>query len=215
VTPRGTPTREHCGCGADRLSVEFDKRRHSYRHREWAKGILLARTVAPKTANGILHVTPETPIGERKLAYRMARVAQRTHKWDFATFPHPTRLFVEGGPDAFLYLKDRHTIGYLVAVMSPAWIPADPKRLPRVLGGHLWPRPAEGAEFRQEPVRCVNEVFVAADHRGEGIGTALVRAALEAYGLEVGELAFGGPFTKAGLALARRFAVDGLIRVGA
>src|SRR5215210_1622597 len=166
--------REHCECGCDSLLVEFDPRRHAYRHREWAQGIQLAKTVAPEFNDGILHVTPESPMGERKLAYRMACVAQRTHQWDFPTFPYPARCPDAEAPDAFLYLKDRRVIGYLVVKISPALIPADMKKLPRCFStDHLWPQRVDNAEFREQSTRCVSEVFISANFRRSGIGTAL------------------------------------------
>jgi hypothetical protein len=181
---------EYCEC--TRFPFMLNKRQHALRHREWRRGFMVSKNVAPEVVAGTQAVLlvngAESPKPLRRVAFRLARVAQRQAGWDFPTFPHPNTptYFAEKAAAvlAAIKLDGRYAIGYAVSV-------------------------EEGT------LTVVTEVWVCVDYRRRGIATELVHAIARGRRKPLTQIAYGGPFTRAGWALAKAVSAnsEGLIKV--
>jgi ribosomal protein S18 acetylase RimI-like enzyme len=181
---------EYCECS--RSPFILTKCQHAQRHREWQRGFKVSKNVAPEVVAGTQAVLlvngTESPKPLRRVAFRLARVAQRQAGWDFPTFPHPDTpaYFAEKAASilAAIKLDGRYAVGYVVSV-------------------------EEGT------LTVVTEVYVCAAYRRRGIATELVHAIARVREKPVTQIAYGGPFTRAGWALAKALSAssEGLIKV--
>jgi GNAT superfamily N-acetyltransferase len=179
-------------CACSSFPFMLTKRQHAQRHREWQRGFKVSKNVAPEVVAGdqtvLLVNGAESPKPLRRVAFRLARVAQRQAGWDFPTFPHPDTpaYFAQNAANilAAIRLDGRYAVGYVVSI-------------------------EEGTET------VVSEVFVCADYRRRGIASELVCAIARFREKPLPQIAYGGPFTRAGWAMAKALSAssEGLIKV--
>ncbi len=179
----------NCECSS--LPFILDKRQHAARHREWKRGFTVSKNVAPEEASGervLLVNGSESPKPLRRVAYRMARIARRAAGWDFPTFPYPDapRCFVKDASDVLAAVKLDGRYAVGYAV-----------------------------SLKEDLEVVVTEVFVCSEYRRRGVATELVHALARHYERPITGIAYGGPFTSAGWALAKALSStdEGFIKV--
>jgi hypothetical protein len=185
TTPTDTPSRTNrCPCGF-RAEPWSDQAVHRQRHRQWEHGVRLPKACGAPAAQDLLII----PHGDRaprwRLAHQLALVARRDGHYDFASFcaPHPHGACDDHDARAFVLVQGPVAVGY--AVVRPR----------RYHTGDGWPA---------TPRPCVDQVWVAAAARRQGIATRLLWAVTEHYAMGHPQaLVYAGPFTTAGLALVR------------
>jgi len=193
--PRDCP----CGWGGRYASEP----RHATQHLAWATGAPIPTPLSwPEHTIAVVRTT--APAAWRRLAYQLARLAQREGRYDFATFPY---LSGRGEDDkehtrALLYQADGRVVGYLAVGDLPTHGRWDFKARDVSPGEDRSVRPT------------VYLVFTALHWRRLGIAGQLVNAAAAHAGVPVTELAWSTPFSEGGKALARSFAgPDGGVRI--
>jgi hypothetical protein len=139
-----------------------------------------------------------SPIAWRRVAYNLARLAQRAEGYDFPSFPPPAGRARDDQEHtrAFLYCEGPTAVGYLVAADQPT--------------GARWDFTQEevppGPDHQVRPT--VGLAFTCFHWRRQGIASALVRAVAQHANVPTSGLAWDTPFTEEGEALARTFAGD-------
>jgi hypothetical protein len=183
-----------CPCGW-RENRASSRQRHANAHLAWAMGAPIPASL-PWPAGSVAVVHTTSPIAQRRVAYQLARSAQRAGGYDFASFPAPIgRGYLdEEHTRALLYRVGEAAVGYVALADMPTFNRWDfvPRELP------------PGADRQIRP--AVMLAWTAFHWRRRGIAGALVRAAAEHAGVATDGLSWATPFTDDGRALARSFA---------
>ena len=186
-----------CDCGAwPAWWTGAGRARHAAQHRQWAAGVPLTPAVQrwlgcrTSSVTGPLAVTANAPVPARRLAYTLARLFQRENGYDFG-FLRPPPLAWSATTVAYLTVQDGRALALAIVDTVGRW-------------GYYAHRDARGQVSLDQamPTRTVAGIWVAATHRREGLARQLVLGACVVEGLQVEEIAWGGPFTTDGRALA-------------
>ena len=193
------PSRCACGNVLPDAPTPVDRARHTRRHKQWADGIALPPRMPDP--GELLIVAGNASMRLRMLAYRMARVVQRATGHRYVSFPYPQRRtpdWDQWRAKAYLAVRDRRMVGYLVSRMTVAWGEARLSEPQAVVNttGHV------------EARALVDLVFVCPDFRRQGTATSLVRAMAEDRGFPANELLWRPPFGVEGLGLVKKFNSD-------
>ena len=190
------PTSCTCGSLLPDAPSSVEKGRHTRRHKQWEVGIPLPPRMPDP--GGLLMVRGDASIRLRMLAYRMARLVQRAMGHMYVSFQYAERRtpdWAQWRTVAYIAVRERVMVGYLVSRMTVAWGEADLAEPDAVVNttGHVEHKP------------LVDLVFVCPGFRRQGIASALVQAMAEDRGASPGELLWRPPFGVEGLGLVKRF----------
>lgn len=172
-----------CLCGRETLDPWF-RREHDRWHLAWSAGVVLPRDVP--AWRGLITVTGASPAPYRKLAYQLARLHQREAGYDFPSLPYPATWRQYEGIAAFIAAWQGRALGLAVTgtAMGYCWLDARGDAVP-------------GA------VPAIAGIFVCHAWRRRGIGRWLVEQVAAARGCLPRDLAWLGPLSDDGEALAR------------
>jgi GNAT superfamily N-acetyltransferase len=151
-----------------------------------------------RDSGALLIVHGNASIRARMLAYRMARLVQRTLGHRYVSFQYPERRtpdWTQWRTVAYIAIREGVMVGYLVSRMTVAWGEADLTDPDAVVntGGHV------------EQKALVDLVFVCPGFRRQGTASALVQAMAEDRGFPSDGLLWRPPFGSEGLGLVKRF----------
>ena len=196
--PVGVLPRAACPCGHRHTARESDLRSHEAQHQRWSLGVRVPKSL-PWAAADIAVVTTQSSATWRQLVEDIARAPQRENHYDFSSWaagerpePSPT------GRRAYLLRFGAYAIGYLVA--------AD-------LESHRhWDFETKGVNQTLDTTRrpSIDLIWVAASHRRQGLGRALVEHLAAGSGCDVVDVSWSAPLSDSGLSLARSMAPDGV-----
>jgi ribosomal protein S18 acetylase RimI-like enzyme len=216
--PESRQTRSDGDCPCGWGGYHVSEMKHATKHLQWDEGIKLPSAMvlhvirAKDVSKGSALVVPwAAPHRERRLAYEMARLAQREAHYDFPSFTRPygrSKSYdaAESEETALLWCTWQRCLGYAVVDRVSRWgaypFETHPRGEPIKIDSH------QDSRWR------IGLIWVAHGRRREGIGSALIAEVARISGGPASELVWQGPFTDAGLGLAKRFAQDGLIYIG-
>lgn len=193
------PNYHHCECGFDSLDLEIPdgplrksaQAKHRREHAKYERGIeIKAKSLFYLTGDGvrIVKVRGDQTGPLADTALRLARAASRA-----GGYMGPTYYPGDASTDAYLYILDGHAVGYLATLRASTWA--------RVKDLHH--------ERGEKP--CAYHIFVAAEHRRRGIAGALLDRYASDEGVPLSEIAFGHPFSTAGMSLGKALCGDDLL----
>ncbi len=185
-----------CPCGTSEYRG-YGRATHTRWHMDWATGLHVP--VSLECQAPLARVTGDSPMPDRKTAYRLGQLMRREEGYDFCLLPDPVTWKVhQRWPVAYLALWRERAIGLLIVGQVKRW---------------GWNKPdAEGyVHFDQrEPSRAVAGIFVCANYRRRGVGRRLVELVAERERVARDEFAWLMPLSDGGNALAASVAGDGL-----
>lgn len=184
---------DRCMCGFPGATTDDDGPEHMKAHIQWSTGVRIPRGMRWH-AGRVAVVTATSPISWRKLAYACALLPKRENHYDFASFAIGDGEPADGDTRAYLYRSGDRVIGFASVLDS-----VHAQRYRGLSGGEWEPieHPGRGS---QRPVVVL--VFAAHMWRGNRVGKALIEAVAAHAGVDVAEVAWRTPFSKAGTALA-------------
>lgn len=202
-----------CPCGWG--NEDYDRRRetrHAAKHLQWDRGLQIPDRLAGYACiskPNIVTVRWDAEIPLRKLAYDMARLAQRSGHYDFPSFTYPVRRVshetAESQETAYLYWTSggNRSVGYVVVDKVSAWGEwkvGSESRIP--IHQHDYQRSRMGL------------IWVANGWRRQGIASAMVRKVAETHETDVAELVWQAPFTDVGLKFAQALVMAETLLIG-
>lgn len=201
TTVAGSPP---CACGLSYVAgLEEDEARHALFHAEYAEGPVLSGLRQLRAGRDVagfaLHVVGEiTPADVRERLAHVAMVASREIKAKAGYYGD-----ILSGEVLYLLAEGERAIAMALTALDTGFF----WRL--TWAGDEAPR----LELLDPPIdrqhrRKVARVWVAANHRGKGLGAALVHAVADHHGIALTELGWELPFTGAGAGLVRDLNID-------
>lgn len=181
----------------------MSKRLHAARHREWCRGIEVPGWLVSASPYGDLaeraagsgwllwRVRGTDPIAGRKYAHRAGQLLQREMGYSFA--PWPRRKPMKGTERAeevfYAALADCRLVSFVIV----GWVDRY----------GAWDGVAERVHLLPgRPRLAVLHAWTALERRRCGLAKGLVEVVAGLHGVDVRELAYAGPFSPAGKALA-------------
>ncbi|WP_285691952.1 hypothetical protein [Actinoplanes sp. NBRC 103695] len=193
----GARPRVDCPCGFRGAFGGYGVAEHEAHHQLWSIGLRVPKTV-PWEFGNLAVVTTQSSVAWRRLAAQLARAPKRENHYDFASWevgdrPEPSST----NRRALLLRHGEYAVGYLVA--------ADLARHRR------WDLESDVYAGEDTTVRpSIDLIWVAAVHRGRGVGGALVSALAQDFGCAVADVSWSDPVSNAGQRLARRISPGGI-----
>lgn len=187
-----------CPCGYRNAFDTYDLDIHEARHQLWSIGLRVPKAVSWDFGN-VAVVTTQSSVVWRRLAAQIARAPQRENHYDFSSWevgdrPEPSAT----NRRAYLLRFGAYVVGYLVAAdLAHHW---------------RWDLDPD-AEYTDEDTRVrpsIDLIWVAAVHRGRGVGGAMVQALADDFGCSAADVSWSTPVSDAGQRLARRLTPDGI-----
>lgn len=180
---------QECPCGTARTPAEFEQREHRRAHLNWSIGLPVPRNVL-WPAGQVALVTGTSPPAWRKLAYACAVLPRRENHYDFASFDVGDGEPSDGNARAYLLNDGGRVIGFVSVFdnVGGQWLAFDGA-------------PQPPSSIRERPT--INVIFTADLWRRRGVGRTLVEAVAADAGIDVTELAWSGPLSEGGEALAK------------
>jgi GNAT superfamily N-acetyltransferase len=199
VSPAGS-----CECGW--LSGSWNIRPHNrWWHPRFADGLPLPKAVQAQGPYLVVPANGASPEG--KVAYTMARIAQRAGGYDFASFPRHGR----GGSDwvqyrltAYLRVVASVVVAYCSVLYVSEWARFQDM-------GDKW-TVVERYTGERQPV--VNLIFVCKNWRRRGVATELVGRVAADSGLAAKDVVWGLPFSDDGMKLMQAITHEGSTFLG-
>ena len=178
--------KSHCPCGSRDAFGEFGIDRHEAQHQLWSIGLRMPKNLSWDVGD-IAVVTTQSSVRWRRLAAQVALAPKRENGYDFSTWevgerPQPN----ENNRRAYLVRFREYVIGYLVAEDRD-------EHCRWVLGSDTC---SPVTDHTRRP--SIDLIWVAAVHRGRGVGGALVQCLADDFGSPVSEVSWSWPVSAAG-----------------
>ncbi|WP_433464105.1 hypothetical protein [Spirillospora sp. CA-128828] len=190
--------KSHCPCGFRNAFSEHGIDHHEAQHQLWSVGLRMPRNLSWGFGD-VAVVTTRSSVRWQRLAAQIAQAPRRENGYDFPTWEVGERpQSNEGKRRAYLLRFREYVIGYLVAEDRD--------------DHYRWDFESEVTVTTKDKTRrpSIDLIWVAAVHRGRGVGGALVQCLADDFGCPVSEVSWSTPVSAAGQRLARRLAPDGI-----
>lgn len=187
---------QECPCGTARAPAEFEQLQHRRAHLNWSIGLPVPRNVF-WPAGQVALVTGTSPPAWRRLAYASAVLPRRENHYDSASFAVGDGEPSDRNARAYLLNDGGRVVGFVSVFdeIAVRWQAFDAAPQPQ-------------SSIRERPV--INVIFTAALWRRRGVGRTLVEAVATDAGIDVTELAWNGPLSVGGEALAKSISPLGI-----
>ncbi len=186
-----------CPCGMHDPWAQHNGSRHIEVHTQWSTGVAIPRSLTWIGGN-IAVVTATSPLAWRKLAFQCALVPKRENGYDFASFDVGDGEPSDENLRAYLYRVGGRVIGFVSVLDSSSqwWHEFDSEDEPELTANTIRP--------------VVNVIFTAQIWRRHGIAKELVEAIAKDSNITLTDVAWSGPFSESGYALAKRINPHGV-----
>lgn len=188
-----------CSCGWSYSYPSLDSSQHAKQHLQWALGLTLPSNLFWRQWNTLVLVSGESPIAEKRVAYKLAVLMRVEEGYDFPLLPSPdgwAKYWKQ--PRAYLALWQERAISLAIVgkVSKWGWDKVDSEGL---------------IHFDQSsPCPALAGIFVCGNYRRKGIGKRFVEMVAEKEGIPAVNFAWSLPLSKAGHALALAIAGEEL-----